>query len=103
MWLEYVDHEGQAVKGHVDIAHAFSHPYAHANAKHNPNGYDQKHQLGIVQSDGEIAVAKCLESGNLLALQVDQAADNDVQKKGGNTEEDDGENRCDGLLLLQLF
>ncbi len=101
--LEHVDHERHAEKRHVDVAERLAHPDAGGDTAGDADADDQQHQLDVMQPDREIAVTEGLERGDLLALQTDQAADDDVEQKRGDAEKNHRENGGGGLLLFQLL
>ena len=78
----------EAVILHIQTAQGTAQPRPGADADDHAGRDNHRDKGDVVQGDMRIAVAKGLEAGNLLALAVDHATDNDVEQERGDTEED---------------
>ena len=82
--------------------HALSHPGSEDPSQEHPKADDGSDQLEVVEPDLTIVIAESLEGGDLLALERKKATQGDVEKEGGDGQENRRGNQAHGLELLQF-
>ncbi len=97
------DHLGKAEVLAVQAGHPAGGPGAEGDAQRPAGQHDGAGQQGIVAGQLPVAIAECLEHGQLLALGLDDAPHHHVEQEGRDREEDGRQHAGHQALLGQLL
>jgi len=101
--MEDIMKKREPVGFHVQRPQHFAEPDTAGNPQQHACGNNHHHHRRVMNGNAEIIIAECFERADLLALRADGSAHDNVQQKGGDTDEYRGVNSGTGLELPEFL
>ncbi|GKT08732.1 hypothetical protein DSTSK_20370 [Desulforhabdus sp. TSK] len=100
--VQVVGKSGEAKIPGVKLREALPEPYSHARSQQGAPRRDGEGELQVMESDFKPAVPESLQGGDLLALGVDEAREDDMDDESSDRQEDGGRDDAHAAQLLHF-